>query len=276
VTTTDLLLTAWDWDPLIITICFAALVACASAFRGGLRARPGYLVAAVLVFALALASPIEVLSRDYLFSAHMLQHLLLVLVVPPLVLLALPAEGTPRTRVLSPTPSSPPLGFAVPAAWALGTGAMWLWHAPTLCDAASRSLTVHRLQTLSLVGMGAAFWWPIFAPRAQRRLEPLAAMLYLFTACLACTVLGFLLTFSPIEVCSVYADPVDRLGALSLLRTGWGLTPKVDQEIGGLMMWVPPCIGYAIGILVMLGRYYRADDAPLPDEPTPIRVKEEA
>jgi cytochrome c oxidase assembly factor CtaG len=157
---------------------------------------------------------------------------------------------------------------------------MWVWHAPTLCDAASQSVSVHRLQTLSLVGMGAAFWWPIFAPRAKRRLAPLAAMLYLFTACIACTVLGVLVTFSPVEVCSVYAHPVDRLGALSLLREGWGLTPKADQEIGGLMMWVPACVGYAIGILAMLGRYYGEDDgplpAPLPAEPAPITAKEEA
>jgi putative membrane protein len=278
-TTTELLLSAWDKDPFVIALCLAAIAGYALATRGRLRARAGYFAAAIVVFVLALASPIGVLSRDYLFSAHMLQHLLLVLIVPPLALLALPSEGAPRARVLSATPSASTRLTAAPQ-WLLGVGAMWLWHAPTLCDAASRSLGVHRLQTLSLVGMGAAFWWPIFAPRAKRRLAPLAAMLYLFTACIACTVLGVLVTFSPVEVCSVYAHPVDRLGALSLLREGWGLTPKADQEIGGLMMWVPACVGYAIGILAMLGRYYGEDDGPLPvpspAEAAPTTAKEEA
>jgi putative membrane protein len=273
VTSTDLLLTAWDADPFVIALCASASAAYGLAFRGRLRAGAGYFAAAIVVLALALASPIGVLSRGYLFSAHMLQHLLLVLVVPPLALLSLPTERPPRARVPSLAAPSPPSSFAVPR-WALGVGAMWLWHAPTLCDAASRSLTVHRVQTLSLIGMGAAFWWPIFAPPAQRRLAPLAAMVYLFTACVACTVLGVLVTFSPIEVCSVYAHPVDRLGALSLLREGWGLTPKTDQEIGGLMMWVPPCIGYALGMLAMLGRYYGAGDAP-PPEPAPMPIAKE-
>lgn len=268
--TTDLLLLAWDHDPFVSGLCLAAIVVYGVAFRGRLRPRAGYFAGAILVVVLALASPIGVLARDYLFSAHMLQHLLLVLVVPALALLSLPAEPPATTR--PPSPASMAL-----APWFLGVGAMWLWHAPTLCDAASRSLSVRHLQTLSLVGMGTAFWSPIFASRAQRRLAPLAAMLYLFTACVACSVLGILVTFSPIEVCSVYARPVDRLGALSLLREGWGLTPKVDQEIGGLMMWVPACVGYAIGILAMLARYYGEHDAPAPHaEPTPRMAEEEA
>jgi putative membrane protein len=132
---------------------------------------------------------------------------------------------------------------------------MWLWHAPVLCNAASQSLSVERLQTVSLVAMGSAFWWPIVGPRVGQRFTPFAAMVYLFTACSACTILGILVTFSPIEVCSVYASPVDRLGALPLLRDGWGLTPKADQEIGGLLMWVPGCAIYAASILAMYARY---------------------
>jgi cytochrome c oxidase assembly factor CtaG len=134
---------------------------------------------------------------------------------------------------------------------------MWLWHAPTLCDAASQSVGIHRIQTLSLLAMGGAFWWPILAPGASRRLPPLAAMVYLFTACIACTILGVVVTFSPVAVCSIYVHPVDRLGVLPLLREGWGLGPKADQEIGGLMMWVPACLIYSAAILAMLGRYYR-------------------
>src|SRR5262249_12117998 len=164
-------------------------------------------------------------------------HLLLVLVVPPLALLAL----FPLRRTPPPLPG--PSADNVPVLhWGLGVGAMWLWHAPTLCNAASRSAVVHHLQTLTLLAMGAAFWWPLLGPAVERRIAPLGGMVYLFAACIACTVLGVLVTFSPVEVCSVYAHPVDRLGALPLLREGWGLAPKADQEIGGLLMWVPACL----------------------------------
>ena len=258
-TTAQLLSTLWEADSVVLVVCAIAVVLYAAFVR---RGKTAFFAAAIVVFVVALASPIGVLARGYLFSAHMLQHLLLVLVVPPLVWLALPHQATPRVRALDPKPKPGPR-FLEP--WILGLGAMWLWHAPTLCDAAGRSLGIQRVQTLSLLAMGAAFWWPILAPRAAHRLAPFGAMLYLFTACVGCTILGIVVTFSPIEICSIYAHPVDRLGVMPLLRDRWGMSTKADQEIGGLMMWVPACLVYAAGILAMLARYYRDDDAPALD-----------
>jgi cytochrome c oxidase assembly factor CtaG len=75
----------------------------------------------------------------------------------------------------------------------------------------------------------------------------------------ACTVLGILVTFSPVEVCSGYLNPVDRLGVLPLLRGGWGMSRAVDQQLGGLLMWVPACFVYSAAILATLARYYREE-----------------
>jgi putative membrane protein len=141
--------------------------------------------------------------------------------------------------------------------WALGVGAMWLWHAPALCDASSRDPFIHRLQEVSLLAMGTAFWWPVLTPRVGARISAMGGMVYLFTACTACSLLGILLTFSPVEVCSVFARPVDRLGTMPLLRDGWGLTPERDQELGGLLMWVPACVVYSVGILGQVARLFR-------------------
>jgi cytochrome c oxidase assembly factor CtaG len=242
------LLLSWTWRPAVVGILAAALAAHLAWLRLRRPRRTLALLAAATVVAIALLSPIDALSRGTLFSAHMLQHMLLVLVAPLLVLLAcprLPAIG--RTR-------RPP----VFACWTLGVGAMWLWHAPVLCNAAARSDGVHALQTVSLVAMGAAFWWPILSPRRQHRLRELPAIAYLFTACLACTLLGASLAFSPVEVCTVYAHPADPLDALPLLRGRFGLTPAVDQMLGGLLMWVPGCTVYAGAILAMLARYHGA------------------
>jgi len=138
---------------------------------------------------------------------------------------------------------------------------MWIWHARPLCNAAATLPSVQAIQTASLVVMGLAFWRPILAPRAEDRMPPLLATLYLFAACVACTILGIIVTLSPVEVCSAYMHPDDAMGALPLLRDGWGMSCKADQEVGGLLMWVPACLVYASAILAMLGRYY-AEERP--------------
>jgi putative membrane protein len=261
-TSSELLLSAWAPGVVVPVACASALSLYALHYRRRLQPRAGLFVLAVSLFFVALASPIGVLARGVLFSAHMLQHLLLVLAVPPLVLLGLPREPD----AAAPRPSD---SVGTGGAWLAGVGAMWIWHARTLCNAAAVSTSVQAVQTISLVVMGLAFWRPILAPRHSDRLPPFTAMIYLFAACIACTILGIIVTLSPVEVCSAYSHPVDALGALPLLRDGWGLTCKADQELGGLLMWVPACLVYAAAILATLGRYYGQEHAPRPARLTP-------
>jgi len=254
-TTEQFLTEAWTWSPWIIIVCAGTLL-----IRG--RRRPywdrktGWLVAGTAVFFLTLASPIDVLADGYLFSAHMLQHLLLLLIVPPLILLSLPAGAIP-SRLESGAGKWGNSVLRQPlATWLLGVGGMWLWHAPTLCNAAVSNPWIHRVQYVSLLLMGFAFWWPIIGPWTRQRLPPLMGMIYLSSGCLGCTILGIIITFSPVEVCSIYLNPADRLGILPLIQEQWGLTPVKDQQLGGLLMWVPACLVYFCGILGLLVRWY--------------------
>jgi putative membrane protein len=253
-TTKGLLLSAWDPGTLVPLWCALALGAYVAHFRRRLGRRGAFFVLAVALFFAALASPIGVLARGYLFSAHMLQHLLLLLGVPPLVFL-----GLPRARDRAPVRRAGAVAHG--GAWLAGVGAMWIWHAPALCNAAAVSPTVQWCQFGSLLLMGLAFWRPILTPRLSDRIPAFSGILYLFAGCVACTVLGIMVTLSPVEVCGAYMHPVDSLGVMPLLQNGWGLSPRADQEIGGLMMWVPACFVYAAVILVMLGRYYRGERA---------------
>jgi cytochrome c oxidase assembly factor CtaG len=132
---------------------------------------------------------------------------------------------------------------------------MWFWHVPTLCSTAAQRPALGIVRDLSLVLAGLAFWWPIYAPCDRYRLDPLRGIAYLFSACLGCTLLGIYITFAPISVCPVFASPVDRIGILSSLYDA-GLTPGIDQHIGGLMMWVPPCVLYIGAIISLLCRWY--------------------
>jgi putative membrane protein len=214
----------------------------------GWNGRALLMVASVLVVLVTLMSPLAVLAEGYLFSAHMAQHILLLLVAPALALMALP-EGarTPErmARVLHPA-----------FCWACGVGAMWVWHAPVLCNAAAESRAVSGVQTVSLLLMGAAFWWQLLAPCGGQRIAPLRGVVYLFAACAACTVLGIVLTFSPVTICTSYLSPVDRLGIEPMIMGTWGMTPGKDQQIGGLMMWVPMCMVYLSAIIGQIARWY--------------------
>jgi cytochrome c oxidase assembly factor CtaG len=181
----------------------------------------------------------------------MLQHLLLLVVVPALVLWSLP----PRGRGLAWAGG----GLGPVGGWVAGIGAMYLWHVPALCDAASASTAIHAVQAISLLAMGGAFWWPIFAPHAQDRISPWAGVGYLFTACLACSALGILLTLTPIEVCPIFRAPVDRFGLLPIIRGTWGISAARDRAVGGLLMWVPMCTIYGGAILLELSRWYHPE-----------------
>lgn len=251
-TARQILLDAWVWRPGIALALAAAFNGHLARFRLIYPGRTAAFVAAAAVMVIALMSPVAVLARGTLFSAHMLQHMLLASVAPPLGLLAIPRSGerTADERL-------PRIG-AWTACWTAGVGAMWVWHAPTLCNAAATSGGVWALQCISLPAMGTAFWWPILGPRLDQRPPEGAAIAYLLTACAACTVLGISITFSPVQVCSAYVHPADPLGTLPLVRERWGLTPPVDQQLGGLLMWVPGCTVYAAAILALVARFYNA------------------
>jgi cytochrome c oxidase assembly factor CtaG len=245
--TTQFLLSAWNWNFWAVISSVAAFAAYVALFRSGRRI--GWLIGGLGVLSLTLMSPINALADGYLFSAHMLQHILLLLIVPAMILLSLPPTVSlaARPRVLG----HPIIG------WAAGVGAMWFWHVPQLCNAAVSSRPIHALQTISLLLLGTAFWRQVIAPRDSERLAPPSAVAYLFAACATCSVLGIIITLSPVTVCSAYSMPsMDRLGILQTIRDDWGITAERDQQIGGLLMWVPMCLVYLSAIFAQMARWF--------------------
>jgi putative membrane protein len=253
-TTQQFLISAWTWNAAAV-LSGVGLIAYLWAF--GVNRRILYLLAGIGVFLLALVSPINALAAGYLFSAHMLQHILLLLIVPALLLMSLPRWVSlgPRSWIIA----NPLVG------WTAGVSAMWLWHARPLCNAAVSSQLVNALQICSLLVLGTIFWRQILAPREEERMSPPGAVLYLFSACVACSILGILITFSPVSVCPIYAQPpADRLGILNLIQGSWGITPDKDQQLGGLLMWVPMCLVYLSAIVAQLARWFAHPVASAP------------
>lgn len=233
----------------------AALAAYVSIFGTRARGRLAAFAGAVAVFLLAVVSPVAVLADGYLFSAHVVQHLLLLLLAPPLLIASLPPKRVASALEGRALRSVHETVGSAPLSWMLGLGIMWLWHVPTLCSASVTSMPVFVLQAVTLLVAGTAFYWPVMNPVKEERLSPPASIAYLFLGCLACTALGILLTFSPVSACPIYMHPQDPFGIVPLLRTGWRMSPAADQQVGGLMMWVPACMVYLTAILIITKRW---------------------
>lgn len=244
----NLLLEGWSFNVVPLVGCAVAVLLYVRAF--GRRGRWGYFAAAIGLVIFTLCSPLATIASGVLFSAHMTQHILLLLIIPALLLLGLPRDFGSRL------PRSP---WLAAFGWAAGVGSMWFWHVPSLCDAAATSSSVHGLQTGSLLAMGILFWWPILAPGDQQRLIPGLGIAYLFTACIACTALGIILTLTPVEVCPVFRAPLTG-SSWAFLRDR--VSAERDRQIGGLLMWIPMCLVYVSAIMLELGRWLGAPAKP--------------
>jgi putative membrane protein len=258
----DLFLRGWDWEPSVVTGCAALTIGYFAAMRRSASGRMTYFLAGVLLLLLDLVSPIDLLGDHYLFSAHVVQHVVLALIIPPLLLLGIPrsfAEAALGQRWLARLEreiASPPVS------WLLGVGTMIFWHVPIFFNAAISNESLHVVQHLSLLIAGVVFWWPVLNPLYERRGPPVTAISYLFSACICCSLLGAALTFSRPGLYPAYQHPEDPLGLLPLLRDSWGLDPRNDQQLGGLLMWVPGCFVYLSGILATVMRWYEQEPAP--------------
>jgi cytochrome c oxidase assembly factor CtaG len=248
-TNTQVVTQLWNWHSLAWWIALIAVVvytAIARRRRISVRQLACFAIA-VFAFLLAIVSPLAALASRYMFSAHMAQHLLLLLIVPLCAMLAWPTSKAPKRPVSR---------NLIAVGWILGVGAMWFWHVPALCSAAMRNPLVFQVQAASLLAAGTAFWWPVFAPNLRHRMEPQLAAVYLFSGCVGCSLLGIYVTFSPISVCPLYAAATGSPELLHLIRNGWGFTHRVDQQIGGLLMWVPACAVYLGAILSRISSWY--------------------
>lgn len=255
-TTSQVLLTAWTWEPSVLLGCATLLGLYIWAVRGRLAGRSLLFLAGVLVLALSLLSPIDTLGDHYLFSAHMIQHLLMVLIVSPLLIMGIPADVYERALAHKPVRSVERVLSNGLLAWFLMTVTLWVWHVPALYDGALRSEGVHVFQHITFLVAAAIFWWPIVTPVRERRMHALVGMVYLFTQGVSSTMLGIWLTFAPAGLYPFYLHPPDTLGILPLIRQEWGLTPEADQAYGGLFMWGPSGLVYLGAILGTLARWF--------------------
>jgi putative membrane protein len=206
-----------------------------------------------LAFAAALASvflslngPLHDLSDTFLFSAHMVQHLVLTLVFPPLLLAGLDdAMLAPlvRMRVVGPllrTLTQPLWCFVV------FNVVLAAWHLPPLYNTAMRHHSVHILQHLMFMGASVLMWWPIASPsRALPRLPHAGQMLYCFLMTVPMSLVSVYIVYATSALYPAYAA-APRIA---------GLSPLEDQRLGGLIMWIPGGLFFLVLMTVIFFRW---------------------
>jgi cytochrome c oxidase assembly factor CtaG len=264
---------AWNWSPGLLF----SLILIEWAYGRGIRrlwSRVGVgrcierwrvmsFLGGLLTLLIALISPLDPLG-EALFSAHMVQHLLLVLIAPPLLVL-----GMPVVPLLWALPKAGrhvigrmwrQAGFVRVAwqvltqpvvVWLLYAVTLWGWHLPRFYQLALETPFIHELEHLSFLGTSLLFWWILLRPHGHRPVGHGGAIVQLFTTALHSGALGALLTFSQVPLYPFYANRV----------TAWNLTLLQDQQLAGLIMWIPAGIIYLLTIIGLLLSWLQTTEA---------------
>ena len=199
----------------------------------------------LLAIFLSLNGPIHDLSDDYLFSAHMVQHLVLTLIVPPLLIggtpgaLLRPALRYSLVRAIAERVTRPLMCFLIFSV------TMAVWHLPPMYNTAMALHSVHIVQHLTMMAVAVLMWWPIMSPLPELpRLSYPAQLLYCFLLGIPMSVIAVSITYARDNLYPAYAS-APRM---------WGLDPMEDQLLGGLIMWIP---GGVFFIIVMSIVFYK-------------------
>ncbi len=251
--------TAWNyapsiWLPILLTILIyiwgVRQVWQRAGWEHGITRRQWLsFVGAILMLALALISPLDALSEE-LFSAHMVQHLVLILAAAPLLVLS---DFQLAFLWFLPRRQAQILGSGVNQTrrsvlthpilvWVLFTATMWLWHASALYEAALQNEAVHTFEHITFLFTAILFWWVLFKHTRPDHLHYAMTVPFLFLTVLQSGILGALMTFTSQPWYSTYA----------LSAPQWGLTALQDQQIAGLIMWMP---GGAVFTLLTIGYF---------------------
>ena len=207
-----------------------------------------------LALGLALASPLDS-AGSFSFAAHMVQHEFLMIVAAPMLVLgrplgiwvwSLPAAWRRRTGSATRNPAVSAAWDALTRplnAWLLHFAALWMWHVPATFQAGLASNGVHALQHASFLFSALLFWWAVL--RRQGTHGRGAAIVYLFTTMMHTGALGAMFTMSESIWYPYYGSKAQA----------FGLTPLEDQQLGGLIMWIPGGLAYVAAGLVLCARW---------------------
>jgi cytochrome c oxidase assembly factor CtaG len=245
----QVLLTGWDFAPSIV-IGVLALAAIYLLSAGPLRRRfegsspvprsqKAWFLGGLLALFIALVSPLDTIGDEYLFSAHMIQHLILTLIVPPMLLVGTPGWML-RPLIRPAAVKRLAVWLTMPVvAYTLFNLDFLIWHFPPLYDATLESEAIHIFEHLSFITLGVLNWWPVLSPLTELpALSKPAQILYLFLEAIPSSILGGIIVFAHSVLYPMYAE-APRM---------FGISAMTDQQISGFIMWMPGGMAYLLAL----------------------------
>jgi putative membrane protein len=208
--------------------------------------KASYLGAVALVF-FSLNGPLHTLSDEYLFSAHMVQHMLLMLIMPPFLIMGIPpwlirkAMERPGVAQVARALTHPVVAYAAYNITFIG------WHIPQMYNWALVSHDLHIVQHLMFMAVAVMMWWPVANPVPELERIPTGPllMMYIFAFGIPTTILSAFITMSD-SVFYPWYEVAPRVSSLS---------PLEDQRLGGLIMWIPGMLIFWVGITAVFFRW---------------------
>jgi cytochrome c oxidase assembly factor CtaG len=267
----------WSWEPTVLLGILAVLVGYVLAWRRGLltgrddvsawfassRTRPVLFGIGVAIGFIALLSPIDTGGDDYLFSLHMAQHLLLMMVAPPLCLLGVVGLHSPFTGPAGRVRRAARVLVHPWMATLVFSAVLLVWHLPALYDATLTTEPIHVVEHLSFIAVGVVFWWPIVDPMrgrdTRRWVSAFSKIGMLVASGIPPTVLGLIFTVAPHAFYDFYVR-APRL---------WNLSPVMDQQLAGVVMFGAGNLIYFAAVVAV---FWRMFTDPARDEDEAQRV----
>jgi putative membrane protein len=264
------LLFQWQWQPWLLACIAVALVpyVIGMARMGTQHAlilgrwRAPSFFAGIALLRLTLISPLDAVADD-LFSAHMLQHMLLLLVIPPLLVYGRPvivwlwAFDLDARRALTRGWKRAGLDAAFRwlmrplCVWLLLNGALCFWHLPGPYDVAVRHEWLHDLEHASFLAFSLAFWTIVIEPYGKRRaLGYGATIVFVVSSGFVMSLIGAILTFATAPAYAVHLHTTQA----------WGLSPLQDQQLAGIIMWIPSNLVHMAALCTVFFAWFRADE----------------
>ncbi len=241
---------AWRWN-IPGLICCGTLLAL-YAILAGIRASRAFacFLAGDIFLAIVVCSPLDLLARQYLFTAEAVEQMLIGLVATYLLVLGAPERAVRRLHLDR-------LHVSYYLAWVAGMATLSMWYFPRLLSATLASDAVRCSEYATLLVGGSVFWWPLHSPLREQRIPPVPqALLYLAAATVWCSLIGLFIAFGHAWSSAHYLMSLDTLNIGDSLVNDWAFTRETDQETAGLVFWISAATVLLTEVMLVYYRWY--------------------